>query len=169
MLFILSEKTVKELSDFSTIDERLKKRREQYEFDKYLQNWISKINIEKYIKTHIIPCGNKSFYKSEMIINDRVYFHFNHSFNHNSKYNEKYLKMNLDADSPKFAYFLYNFNKEKNEVTSLKVVVPSVAKNSEENALDLTETLKLFRQKVIEKNYDLKYLISNIPLLNSTR
>lgn len=167
MIFVLSEKNIKEIDSLIQIDDRLKKRRVQYEYDKYLQHWISKINVDNYIKTNIIECGNSGFSKTEMIVNDIVFFHFNHSFNCNAIYNRKYLKMNIDANSPKFAYFLYDLNKAKDTVVKLELIIPNNLNDARDYKLDLTKTLNSFREKVIEGKYDLKSLISTIPLLNT--
>lgn len=131
-IFTLSEQDMAISQANSAIaDERLWKRRKQYQFDLYLQNQVYKATSAPYITTEIIKCGNSGLYKSELIIDKSIHFHFNHSFNRNAQYNAPYLAMNTNPNEPRFAYFLYELSGDKDFISRLELIVPSAyeAKN----------------------------------------
>lgn len=61
-------------------DERLNKRRNSYELDKHLQNMLLFPDGKNGVSAKCIPCGNKSYYKTEIILSDNIYIHFCHNF-----------------------------------------------------------------------------------------
>lgn len=163
-IFLLTEKMVRENNFLLEIDERLLKRRGSYEFDKYLQHWISKVKIEGYLTAKIISCGSSGCYKAELIVNNSIYIHFSRSFNRGAQYNAKYLSMNSDTDQPRFACVVYTLNDTKDTVEKLEFLIPS--RNGEKDErYELSTVLDTMRSTPNIQYGDWKQLVRNSHLL----
>ena len=167
MLFVLSEITLSESTNSLNIDARIKCRRGAYQFDMFLQHWLTQIPQTNQIQVDLISCGNCGYHRTDITINGNVHLLFMYSFDRNAKYLEKYLQMNNDPSSPKFAYFLYNLDSTKEKVNRLKLIIPGCQKGNQDEEYDLTTILETLRTQNTIDNPSTEKLTQNIPLLNA--
>ena len=127
----------------------LMKRRSVMHFDNHLQQMLFYVNRIANYSAFCIECGNKSLYKTELRTEDGYCLHFNHSFNPLAHYNKKYLTYN-DKAPPKYGYFQYELNKTKEEIISLKLIIPSSDINSLPlREIDCSSQLMELRQRLL--------------------
>lgn len=147
-VFLLSELAEKQAFNCPwESDERLGKRRIAYAYDWHLQNMLLYANDKNNVKAYCIECGNSNYYRTELLLNDQYYIHFNQSFNPNSNYIKRYLNLNKTPDSEQFAYFIYSFDKDLHTVNLLQFIVPCDNGKSRVR-LDLTDLLEQFRNVI---------------------
>lgn len=122
---VLAEMAVSKVDDFPwLVEKKLNNRRNNYEFDKHLQNMLLFLNKRNGVSSKCIECGNSNYYKTEIILDNSVYIHFCRSFDKNTKYNQPYLKMNDDSSKLGFCCFEYTLSKDKTKVTSISLLIP---------------------------------------------
>lgn len=127
---VLAEMAVSKADDFPwLIEEKLNKRRNSYELDKHLQNMLLFLDGKNGISAKCIECGNKSYYKTEIVLDDSLYIHFCHRFDKTAKYNHPYLMMNEDSSKFRFCCFEYTLSADKTKVEEISLLIPQLGKS----------------------------------------
>lgn len=122
---VLAEMAVSKAEDFPwLVEEKLNNRRNNYEFDKHLQNMLLFLNKRNGVSSKCIECGNSNYYKTEIILDNSIYIHFCRSFDKTAKYNHPYLMMNEDSSKFAFCCFEYTLSKDKTKVTGISLLIP---------------------------------------------
>lgn len=126
---VLAEMAVSKADDFPwLIEEKLNKRRNSYELDKHLQNMLLFLDGKNGVSAKCIECGNKGYYKTEIILGGSIYIHFCRRFDKTSGYNQPYLEMNDDSSKFGFCCFEYTLSEDKTKVTSINLLIPRLIK-----------------------------------------
>ena len=146
---ILAEMAVSKVDDSPwLVEEKLNNRRNNYEFDKHLQNMLLFLNKRNGVSSKCIECGNSNYYKTEIILDNSIYIHFCRSFDKNAKYNQPYLKMNDDPSKFGFCCFEYMLSKDKTKVTDISLRIPRLDKQDIKVplAINFTEMRDFFKK-----------------------
>lgn len=156
---VLAEMAVSKVDDFPwLVEEKLNNRRNNYEFDKHLQNMLLFLNKRNGVSSKCIECGNSNYYKTEIILDNSIYIHFCRSFDKNAKYNQPYLKMNDDSSKLGFCCFEYTLSKDKTKVTSISLLIPRLNQPDikAKLSINLTAMREFFKNPdmVIEKQLE---------------
>ena len=130
ILVALAERAMQEEHPAWMQNENLNKRRAVTTYDNHLQQMINSVNQVGCFLTRVIPCGNNSYYKSELyttIDDEELIVHVHHSFDPNAAYNNTYLNMNANPDRTRYAYIEYRLDRTRQHVNYLQWVVPDVS------------------------------------------
>lgn len=111
------------------VEEKFNKRRNSYELDKHLQNMLLFLDGKNGVSAKCIECGNKSYYKTEIVLDDSIYIHFCHRFDKTAKYNHPYLMMNEDSSKFRFCCFEYTLSADKTKVEEISLLIPRLGKS----------------------------------------
>jgi len=161
-IFAIAELAIAKANDAPwLIEDKLNKRRTAYEFDKHLQNLLLLSNGHNGLSANCIECGKSNMYKTEVVLDGKFYFHFQQSFNPEAAYNKKYLDMNTDDSSSEYAYFLYSLSKNKDNVKSLKLVLPNYDKSKIKD-YELTNTFEPVRRHLMNRNTSVVALLEEL-------
>ena len=130
ILVALAERAMQEEHPVWMQNENLNKRRAVTTYDNHLQQMINSVNKVGCFLTIVIPCGNNSYYKSELyttIVDEELIVHVHHSFDPNAAYNNTYLNMNANPDRTRYAYIEYRLDRTRQHVNYLQWVVPDAS------------------------------------------
>lgn len=144
---VLAETAISKSDKFPwLIEKKLDKRRNAYEFDKHLQNMMLFLDGKDGISAKCIPCGSSGMYKSEIVIDEKIYVHFCHSFDKTAKYNEPYIQMNENSDELRFCCFEYSLTSDKTQVSEINLLIPRFKKNNIK--IILNSDFQLIRERI---------------------
>lgn len=142
------------------VDERLNKRRNSYELDKHLQNMLLFLDGNNEVSAKCIECGNKSYYKTEIVLDNSIYIHFCREFDKTAKYNHPYLMMNEDSSKFRFCCFEYTLSKDKTKVEEISLLIPRSNKSDIriKLSINLTTVREFFKKSDMTIEKQLKAL-----------
>lgn len=142
--------------EFWIVEDKLDKRRNIYSFDWHLQNMLIYLSNLKLMNAYAIECGNKSLYRTEILLDNQYYFHIMHNFDRNSNYLKNYLGMNNENEY-KYGYFKYSL--DRNKITEFKLIFP---KNDNEICINLISLIEQKRNYIKCTNYSISNYVKEL-------
>ena len=148
-IFVIAEYNVK-ISDKMfpwRHDEKLLKRRKAYTYDTDVQCLAKKLTMNN-VKTGYLSSQN-GYYKTELIINDKIYIHIHNTFDRNAIYLQPYFDMNNNEKEESYYYIQYTLNNKRKQILDIKIVNG----NNELNLMEWYEETKNKMNLIIKDEY----------------